>query len=124
MRSGQRLGRRRKVADECRLEQGRLDDLPEQLDDQLLRLPVRVNRNLATGCDRPQGTGIRVRRDVLTHRLGKALVDRQPAPFPVEVDLSGSGVDDAGTKGIRRREDYPLHQVRHRVLVAEGFIGL
>ncbi|MPM55026.1 hypothetical protein SDC9_101811 [bioreactor metagenome] len=124
MRAGQRLGDRRVVADEGRLQQVRLDELAEQLDDHLLRAPQGVVLHLEQLGDGAQPVQRGVRGDLVADPLRQAGVDAEPLPLAVEVDDTLVGLDLAGADDVGGVEDDPLDQPGDGGLVAPGLVRL
>ena len=124
MRASEGLRQRRVVVDEGRLDQPRLHEIPEQLQRQLARVPLRVVLHLAFVSDSPQLLQGGLDGDLATRRLAQPVEERQPPPLPIEVDGSLVGVDLPGTDGVGGGDDDVVDQLRDGPLITPRLVGL
>ena len=99
------MGQRWIVVDEGRLDQPGLHEIPEQLQRQLARVPLRVVLHLAFVGDGPQLLQGGLDRDLATRGLAQPVEERQPPPLTVEVDGSLVGFNLPGTDGVGGGDD-------------------
>ena len=88
MGARQRLGDRRVVAEEGRLEDLWLDQLGQQLQDDLVRSPGGVERDVVRGGIPAQRLHGRGEGALFADGVADSVVNRQPTPLAAEIDLA------------------------------------